>query len=172
MARHLREAGDPEWDYYARFLHALFRALAGDRVDEVDEELTQLIDDMRRAGHTYRDSEQLLCAYRHLGEASPNSLEHDALCYHAWAIENPQGAEPMIRTLWLLLACVHRRFELALTLSDAIFRRLLYQVPFVHVADHLFYRGFAAAHLANSTRGLARLRHVRALARCLTELRA
>lgn len=165
LSRELTEAGDPEWDYYARFLHALYRALAGDPVKEVEAELEHVVDDMQRTGNEYPDSGQLLRPYRLLSVAQlePERLDREATEYGRWAAASLGGSEPMIRTLWMLVACIYRRFDLAFAQSEAVIGRLFYQVPFVHQADHMLYRGLAASHLASASRGRARRRFLRIL---------
>jgi hypothetical protein len=70
----------------------------------------------------------------------------------------------MIRTLWMLVACIYRRFDLAFAQSEAVIGRLFYQLPFIHQADHMLYRGLAAAHLASTSQGWrARWRFLRIL---------
>jgi hypothetical protein len=52
-------------------------------------------------------------------------------------------------------------------MSDRLFRA----VPFVHLADHTFYRGLAAAELATRSRGHTRRAQRRALRESLRRLR-
>jgi hypothetical protein len=65
----------------------------------------------------------------------------------------------------MLALCVHGRCDLAFAQSEALGARLFRIVPFVHVADHTFLRGYAAAVLAERVAGRACRRLVRAVRR-------
>jgi hypothetical protein len=99
------------------------------------------------------------------------ALERHVAESDVWIESHPSSADPYIRTLWLLVLCVHGRYDLALEQSDALGDRLYRIVPFVHVADHVFLRGFAAAALATSESGKDPRRWMRALRESLRRLR-
>jgi len=70
-------------------------------------------------------------------------------------------------TLWIQVLCVQGRFDLAFAQSERTIGFLFRGSPFVHVVDHMFYRGLAAAALAGSARGWKRRRYHRELSRSL-----
>ena len=169
----LREVGDPEYAYYSRFLKVSYSALAGDPVAQSERELAELAESVRRSGHSYPEPEQCHRAYALLARDAPSSsLGSEVAAHNAWHTANPGWALPFTATLWLLVLCVRGRYDLAFAQSEFLEADLLRITPFVHVADHTFYRGLAAGTLARAAHGRNRRRYRKALARCLRRLRA
>jgi hypothetical protein len=152
-----REIGDREFEYYAEFLNACYRAMAGDPVRESEQRLRELAAAVQSARHVYVEPELVHGVYRHLqGGASSAELAQRVAESDAWIRDHPGSAEVYLRTMWMMVLCIHGRFDLALAQSGALGDRLFRAVPFVHVGDHTFYRGLAAAGLATRARGRAR----------------
>jgi len=140
------ELGDLEFSSYARFLMEYFRTLAGDPVHVSEARLAELSTWVQRAGHSYPDVEASRQVLALLLERDPDLETHSR---EAHARLQSEGELPYVRTLWMLVLCVHKRFDLALGHSDALGEALYRVNPFVHVVDHLFYRGLACAALAH-----------------------
>jgi hypothetical protein len=172
LAELSREVGDREFEYYARFVEACNRALAGDPVSETELKLRELAAAIQSANHLYAEPELVHGIYRllHSG-ASDAQLEQRVAEMDARIAAHPSSAESYVRTIWTLVLCVYGRHDLAFEQSEAIGERLFRVVPFVHVADHTFYRGLAAAELATSSRGAARRTQRKALRTSLARLR-
>ena len=165
-----REIGDREFEYYTAFLNAFFRALAGDPVHQCEQRLRELAAAVQGARHVYVEPELAHGVYKFVRAGAAAELEQRVAESDAWIETNP-SAEVYVRTLWMMLLCIHGRSDLALAQSEALGDRLLRAVPFVHVADHTFYRGLAAADLATRSRGRARRAQRRALRESLRRLR-
>jgi predicted ATPase len=171
VAEALREVGDPEYAYYTRFLKVSYGALAGDPVEQSERELTELAASVRRSGHSYPEPEQCQRAYGLLSRSVPQAvLASEIAAHNAWHADNPGWAQPFTATIWLLVLCVYGRYDLAFAQSERLEPELLRITPFVHVADHTFYRGLAAATLSVRTSGRAASRYARDLSRCLRRL--
>ncbi len=170
IAESMREVGDLEYSYYTRFLRAVFGALGGQTVAATEESLQHIADDVLRRGHRYPQPERCLHAYRllRLGSAT---LETDLAESDAWIAANPGSAEPYVRTLWVMVLCVHGRHDLAFEQSEKLGKNLFKIAPYVHVADHAFFRGIAAAELGGNARGARRRHYARQLRVCLRSLR-
>ncbi len=164
-----REIGDREGEFQARFLQLAYLALAGDPVHEMEPRLAELADAVRRSGGLYDEPEMSHGVYRLLS-AQKADIERRLAESDAWIATHVNSAEPYLRTFWLMVLCVFGRHELAFAQSEAIGERLFLVVPFVHVADHIFYRGLAAAGAAADAPGRAS-RYRRALRRCHRLLR-
>ena len=171
VIRGAREVGDLEFSHYSLFLDIFYRALAGVAVSEGIRRMRALADSARPGSllRTEASAGEKVC--RLLDEGSMADLEHALADSDARLAADPGNGEVYIRTFWVLVLCVRGRFELAFAQSEALGDRLFRVVPFVHVADHTFYRGLAAAALATSAGGWARRRYVRALRRSLQRLR-
>jgi histidine kinase len=170
IAERMNEVGDLEYAYYARFLTALYGALAGQPVTRCEQSLLQLSESIQRRGHSYPQPERCHRVYRWLAREAP-ALEAELAESDAWIAATGGSAEPYVRTLWMLVLCVHGRHDLAFAQSEKLGHRLFEIVPYVHVADHTFYRGLSAARLAGATRGRKRRAYVRELAVCVRRLR-
>jgi hypothetical protein len=169
IAERMREVGDVEYASYSRFLKVVYGALAGVTVAVTEEAFLQIVDAVRRRGHRYPEPERCYRAYHLLGD-SDASLETELADSDAWIAENRGSAEPYIRTVWMLVLCTYRRYDLAFEQSEKLGPRLFQVVPYVHVADHTFYRGIAVAELASAARGSTRRRHIRDLRTCMRRL--
>jgi predicted ATPase len=170
IADALQEVGDVEFWYYARFLKVLYSALAGDPIGEAGETMAELAAEIRRSSHLYPEPEICQRPLRLLAGSDLSSLESELAAGEAELTAAGGSVGPYARTAWLMALCVHGRWDQALSQSEALGERLFYRVPYVHVADHCFYRGLAAAALAGS-RGAARIRHRRTLRTSLRRLR-
>jgi tRNA A-37 threonylcarbamoyl transferase component Bud32 len=171
ITRLAREVGDREFTHYSLFLDIFYRSLAGVAVSEGIRRMRELADSAGHGTLLHREASTGEQICRLLDEGSAADLERalgesDARL----AVERGSG-EPYLRTLWMLVLCVRGHHDLAFAQSQALGERLFRIVPFVHVADHTFYRGLAAAALATPARGWTRRRYARALARSLRMLR-
>ena len=167
------EAGDREFEYYARFLPLLFRALGGEHVPQATERLRELADSVRRSGHWYPQPEAVHGVYRLLAEEAVDDaeLERRIGASEAW-MEKNSAPQFFIRTTWMLVLCVRGRHDLALAQSDATAGTLFRVTPYVHVADHTFLRGLCSAALAGGARGGRRRQLRRDLEGSLGRIRA
>jgi hypothetical protein len=166
------EVGDLEFAHYSRFLGIFFTLLAGDRIPDTAQRLADLADELRRSGHLYPQPEICRRPYRLLQASDAGAVALDAELA-ATEVELSSGggnAETYARTLWMMVLCVYGRWELALAQSERMGERLFQISPYVHIADHTFYRGLAAAALAEQTRGLTRWQHRRRLRTCARRL--
>jgi histidine kinase len=168
IAEAVREIGDPEFYQYARFLTLLYVGLAGDPVSDVERRMREHAESVSSERPWHAASVQQHRIYRRLlSDASHEPLEADIERSRAVLT----GYLPYLITLSMLVFCVLRRDELALAQSEWLGARLFRVVPFVHVADHTFYRGLASARLASRARGATRRRHLRALRESWRRLR-
>ena len=165
-----REIGDREGELQSRFLRLAYLALAGDPVLDVEEGMAELADGVQRSGALYPEPEVTHSVYQLL-RSGTHDVERRLAESDAWIATHSSSAEPYLRTFWLLVLCVFERHDLAFAQSEAIGERLFRVVPFVHVADHTFYRGLAAAALAADAPRRPASRHRRALVRCRKLLR-
>jgi hypothetical protein len=170
IAERAREIGDREFEHYVRFMTLYQRALGGESVPEIERELGALAESVRRSRHAYEAPERCRRVYSLLRRPS-SELKGELAASDRWLAEHATGADSVIRTLWLLVLCVHRRFEQAFAQSEALGAGLHRLSPSAHVGDHVFYRGLAAAELATRA-GLAdRIRYATALRASLRLLR-
>ncbi len=173
IALRAEEAGNREFAYYIRLNGYTPLALGGDPVAACEQNLRKVADAARRASLLCPDEgERMHAVYRLLLDAGAHaSLERHVAESDAWIASHPSSADPFIRTLWLLVLCVYGRHDLAFCQSEALGERLFRISPFVHVADHTFLRGLAAAALASAARGATRRTYVRAVGQSLRRLR-
>jgi hypothetical protein len=171
VAETFREVGDPEFFFYARFQTIVLGALGGDRLAEAEPSLRELGE---RARVRTRSLEVVRChrAYALLLEQPSDAQLERALteCQEQLA-EQPGAVEPYTHTMWMLVLCVHGRHDLAFQQAEALGAGIFQAMPFVHVADHVFYRGLAAAVLATDARFGERRRYRRELRASLRRLR-
>jgi tetratricopeptide (TPR) repeat protein len=139
-------------------------------VAATEQTLLQLSEKIQRAGHRYPEPERCHRAYRLLSRTDL-PLEDELAQSDEWIAADRGSAEPYIRTLWLMVLCVYGRHDLAFAQSEKLGKRLFKITPYVHVADHMFYRGMAAAALARSGPWVERYRFMQQLGRCLRPLR-
>jgi tRNA A-37 threonylcarbamoyl transferase component Bud32 len=173
LSQQAEEFGDREFAYYALLNCYSPLALAGDPVPISEERLRKVAEAARRASLQCPDEgERMHAAYRLLRvELSDGELERHVAESDAWIASHPSSADPYIRTLWLLVLCVHGRYDLAFDQSETLGERLFRIVPFVHVADHTFLRGLAAGALAADVRGATRTAYVRVVRQSLRRMR-
>ena len=173
IAQRADEMGDREFAYYARLNCYNPLALAGDPVGPCEQNLRKVAEAARRASLLCpEEGERMHAVYRLLLlELSNAELERHVADSDAWIASHPSSADPFIRTLWLLVLCVHGRHDLAFGQSEALGERLFRISPFVHVADHTFLRGLAAAALAARAPRAQRRTFVRAVHQSLRRLR-
>jgi hypothetical protein len=171
-AERASEVGDFEYAHYARFLKAAFGALAGEPIQEAEHQLQDLVNHVRRVGHWYPEPSLFLQAYRSLlqDRFASGLIEEDLKQSEAQLALHEESAEPYVRTAWVMVLSLHGRWEEAFAQSEKLGDRLFRVVPYIHVADHTFYRGLAAAGLATAAHGRERWRYVRALRQALIRL--
>jgi hypothetical protein len=134
-------------------------------VVSAERALSELTESLRRAGHLYPEPSLFVRPYRLLAAPDLAELpfEREILTSEAEIASQGGSAEPYVRTVWLMVLCVYGRFDLAFAQSEKLADQLFDLVPLVHVADHTFFRGLAAADLATSARGKERRRYHRVL---------
>jgi hypothetical protein len=170
IARLAREVGDREFAHYARFLNLYFRALAGAPVSEAPRSLRELASSYT-TGLLHREANAAANVTHMLAELHSGDIETKLAASDQTFRTHPGDGEPYIRTLWMLVLCVYGRHDLAFAQSEALGDRLVRLTPFVHIADHAFYRGLAGAALAGAEGAWSGRRHRRALERSLRSLR-
>ncbi len=170
VSENLREVGDIEYAYYARFLKLAYAGLAGESVGEIESGLRELADAVRRSGQRYPEPERCHGVYGFLLGGDDSEMERALAESDAWIAANSGSAEVYIRTFWMLVLCVRGRFDAALRQSDQVWQYIFRIVPYVHVVDHTFLRGLASAALATQERGALRRRHLKELAATLKRL--
>jgi hypothetical protein len=173
IAEMAREVGDREFEYYLRFIDANLRALGGDAVVDAERRMRELSETVRRSGYLYLVPEAAQRVYRLLLEPriSSEDIERQEEENERWISAHPGSGDIYVRTLWMMVLCVYGHYERALAQSDLLGERLFRVVPFGHVPDHTFYRGLAAAALAENARGALQRRYRRVLRRSLRLLR-
>jgi hypothetical protein len=171
VAESMREIGDLEYAYYARFLKIAYGALAGENVADAERDFAELADAVRRSGQRYPEPERCHAVYRMLLGATPGEFEAARSESKAWIQANGGSAQVYIRTFWMLVLCLHNRFEEVIVESDPVQQMLFSIVPYVHVADHTFLRGIACAALATKARGALRRRYLKDLKACHRRVR-
>ncbi len=173
IAEMAREVGDREFEYYSRFVEANLRALGGEAVAESERRLRSLSEAVSRSGHLYPVPEAAHRAYRLLLEerVSTQDIDRQQEENERWIATHPGSGDVYVRTLWMMVLCVYGHYDRALAQSDLLGERLFRVVPFVHVPDHILYRGLAAAALAEDARGAVQRRYRRVLHRAQRRLR-
>jgi hypothetical protein len=173
LIERLRETGDVEWAYYSAFLRAVFLALGGEPIVSVLERLAALVEAVERAGHRYPDPTRSLEVLRLLAAGDPSKLDlaSELAASQAWLEQNPGSASPYVNALWLMVLCTCGHEKLAFDLSEAFLDRLWRLSAGPHIADYIFWRGFAAGVLAQTTPGRAGARVRRVLARATRRLK-
>jgi hypothetical protein len=139
IADEIRETGDPEFFQYARFTTILYLGLAGDAVAHVERRLREHTASIPRLRPWHAPSDCMHRTFRRLLAA--RGAEADLVRDLEESRSLLAGYQPYASTVWMLVLCVLGRHELAFAESERIAERLLRICPFVHVADHTFYRG-------------------------------
>jgi len=173
VAERSRELGDSEFAFYAELNQNIYLALGGETVPTVCERLWALADGVRRRGQNYPEAAHCHQLYRSLlldpqGAANLESCVREL--ERSVARIPPSGAV-YYRTLCMQVLCIHGREDLAFEQSERVFGDLFRVVPYLHVADHVLYRGLAAAELIRRARGPDRRTYKRALRQSLRLLR-
>jgi hypothetical protein len=176
VAEQMWEIGDHEYAYYATFFQTVYSALGGTPLPDALPALQHLALARQRSSHRYTDPERLGTMLGMLTDAKVardprRSMEAATAENDAWIEANRGCNEPCLRTTWMLVLCVYGCHDLAFAESEKIWARLFDSNPFVHVADHTFYRGLAAAALATEAKGRDRRRLGATLAKCHGRLR-
>jgi len=164
LSERARENGDQSTAYYVTFQNAVFLALAGDRVCDSESRLRALAENCARAGHRYAEIGYCQQAVATLLDPERAHRLEDELARRTEHI-GVVGAEPQgySRTLWQLVFCVYRRFDLAYAETEALGVQLTRVPPGVALVDHTFHHGLAVAQLATSARGAERRRYSKLL---------
>ena len=167
-----RESGDLEFAHYARFNQACYLALAGDPVREVSDRFARMAELVRGSLQWAAEIERCRRAYVHLErrELTPAAFEES----YTREMEQQDGTmagQGLSGTVWLLVLCAFGRHDLLFAHSERLSERVFKVSPFVHVVDHTFYRGVAAAVLAGSARGRERRRYRQVLRHSLRYLK-
>jgi len=172
IANAQHELGDREGAYYSRFVRGLMLALCGNPVEECLRDLSDMSEEIRRGANAYREPELCLRPYRLLQIAEPSEIDwqreiaasEDELQAYGFS------GEAFVRTCWMLVLGVHGLWHLGFDQSRAIEGRLMLRTPLIHVADHLLWRGLAAAELALGSSGGERRRLRRVVRDCARRL--
>ncbi len=154
VAEQLIENGDVEWAYYGRFLKSAYGMLAGDPVAAAREQMASLVEIVHRAGHQYPAPERCLRVYDRFcdTERATVTLDEAVRESRSWLSEHPGSPDVWELTFWTMVLCVYQRHDLLWEVSQSVYRELFRKLPYAQVADHLLYRGIAAADLAARTR--------------------
>jgi hypothetical protein len=156
-----RENGDLEYAYYARFIVACYLALAGDEVRATSKGLASIAGSVRGSLQWHAETERVARVYGLLDTRDISTVDVERAFHDD--ISRPELAglgQGFSGTLWLLVLCTFELHDLAFAQSQRLWKGLFLISPFVHVLDHLFYRGIAAASLADSRRGVERRRYL------------
>jgi hypothetical protein len=157
----IRELGDPEFFQYARFSTILYLGLAGDPVADIERRLREHAASIAAERPWHAPSERMHRTYSRLLAATDAEANLEADLEESRATHRAYSC--YVSTVWMLVLCVLGRHDLAFEESEWIGARLFRISPHVHVADHTFYRGLAAAQLATRARGAQRRTYLRAL---------
>jgi hypothetical protein len=169
VAEAIRELGDPEFFQYARFSTILYLGLAGDPVPDIERRLREHAASLSTERPWHAPSDRMHRTYRRLLSDTGAGADLEADLEESRATLDVYT--PYVSTVWMLVLCVLGRHDLAFAESERVAPLLFRNSPFVHVADHSFYSGIAAARLATRARGALRRRYMYALHRSLKRLR-
>ncbi len=131
------------------------------------------LEEMReRSGHRYRDIERYVHMFDLLGRAdgSTPAWDEEVRTLDAWVASGAAAAEPIVRTVWMLVLCAAGRHDLVLAQSRCVWSRLFETSLGVHAVDHVFLRGLALAAQAAERTGRPRRALRRELLRALGSL--
>jgi len=169
VSNRARELGDPEFAYYTEINQGVYLALGGDRVSTSQQRFTRIAEGVHSRGQRY--PEAALCQRLYEVLSVPQDLAA-AVAERVAALEAstenvPPSGIVYYRTLCMQVLCIAGHYDLALAQSEQVREYLFRVVPFLHVADHTFYRGLAAAALARKASRRQRRAHLRTLRECL-----
>jgi hypothetical protein len=167
------EMGDPEFAYYALTNRVMLGILGGDPLVPAQADLRNIEPIRRRIGYRYAEPHSFLRAAELLCAAEVTAIDWDGIAAEtdAWFVAQKGCNEPQVRTMWVLLFSVLGRYDLAFAQSEQIWKELFKSHVLVHIVDHTFHRGLAAAVLAEGARGRTRRRYQREIRGCLRRLR-
>ncbi len=171
IAESARELGDPEYAYYARFVHDVYLALAGDAISLAAARLHELAEGVRRAGHSFAEPAQCQRAYALLTCDEIAEVETRIAELAPGATDAPAAMVQYSSTLRAMVLCIYARHELVAEEAEARGDEIFRVMGGVHLADHVFYRGLAAPALAFRELGPRRRRRQRMLGSCLRRMR-
>ena len=161
VAEDMRELGDLEYVQYTRFMQAYFLGIGGELVSRTDRRFEELAAGIARSGQRYPLPEVCYRIYHllTLSDLSPAMLEQALAESDARLAPHRDSLQSYVRTLWVMVLCILGRHDLAFAQSEELGELRFRVTPWVHVVDHTFYRGLAAAALASEGKGAARRRH-------------
>jgi len=169
VAEAIREVGDPEYFQYTRFLLGLYRALVGDLIEDVEPQLRQIMDRSLPNRPWYVEGRGCHTAYQLLESLPEVTGLRDKVTESYLEI---RGDATYMSTTWMLVLCFFGDHEAAFEESERFSTRLHLALPFVHVADHTFYRGIAAGRLASEDSRNTRRKYRTTLVECLRRFRS
>jgi len=173
ISERLREIGELEFANYLRFGAAYNRALAGDPVENICAQLSELASEVRHLGVKYPEVGLCHVAFEVIAAtdwAPSVLLERLAECDAA--LKEGVGVGVFyVRTLWMMVLCILGDYSRAFEQSQASFGGLFRSSPQVWMPHYLLYRGLAASEDGRQRSGLGRRRSLRALRHCLRLLR-
>jgi len=167
------EGGDRHHAYYIWLLRSCFCALAGDPLAQVESRWDELAETERRWRLTSGEASLLRQPFDVLRGASyePDRVLAELEQSRARVSPHARHLLPYLATFWMQTLSVIGRFDVALEQADSVSQTISVLIPWVHTADFTFYRGLAAAAVADTRRGWRR-RSLRAITRsCARELR-
>jgi len=155
VARELEEVGDVEWTYYARYLHRVYLALAGERVDASERALMELArssaaSTVARAPIAAAASALTLLLREDLESALCEARSHASL-FGVGGDPSPPGV-----TLWMQSLLISNQVRAVMELSAPLASSIERLTPGVHVLDFALYRGLAAASSTDDRSGWSR----------------
>jgi serine/threonine protein kinase len=173
LTERMWELGDSEYAYYASFNRTCYQALGGAPVASTEQQLRELAAYATRGDERYSEFGRMHRAYRPLhAECEEDVRIEDCTRDDDVVTANSADAsEPAIRTVRLMTLCVYGEHERAFAESELGLDRLFRLSPWVHVADHTFYRGLAAAALVEGARGALARRYRKVVRRSRGRLR-
>jgi hypothetical protein len=169
VARRFRELGDVEWTFYSEYLHLVYLALAGDPVRGIEKRLSEVARSRGAAARGMPDVERATQALTMLRRKDVAEAQREARVHYGAFVAGQQTSAQGI-TLWMQTLCVWGQNIEALALAERLAPWLEQLNPWVHVLDHVFYRGLAAAGAASGAGSVQRMRWRRLLAWCIRYL--
>ncbi len=157
------ELGDLQFAQFARLCSIVTRILVGDWIEPVERDMRDLLAEEASPGGPYLDIDLAHGAYERLldADAALASIEEPV------SLRSPSGEARLIGPLAcvtrMLVLAVHGRFAAVFAESERIYADLFRRAPGLHLVDHMFLRGLAAAALVADVRGRRRRGYIRSL---------
>ena len=150
------ELGDLQFAQFASLCSIMTRLLIGDWVEPVERDLRELLEADANPGGPTMDIQLAHQAYRTLlpGGGDPATIEAQAPVYSLSGA--PRMLGPLASVTRMLVLAVYGNFAAVFEESERIYPDLFRRAPALHIVDHMFLRGLAAAALAPSVRGRPR----------------